>query len=94
MTPTFTWIVRADRRDADLERLRAELQELERTLEGLQVVLVDPRQVEEAPDGGAFRDFWEVARASAGDEQVLEVMAEELLLEFGFLVDFLKQPPR
>jgi hypothetical protein len=92
MTPNWRiWTVRADRRDADLERLRAELLELDQTLEGLRVTLVDPQQVEDAPDGGAFRDFLPVAQASARSEQVLEVMAEELLLEFGFLVDFLKQ---
>jgi hypothetical protein len=90
MTAVVEWIIRADRREADLARVQRELAELGQTLEGLSVTLAPAAALAAAPDGGAFRDFVLVGTARAQDVRVLEAMAEELLLDFGFLVDFLK----
>lgn len=87
MTETLIqWRVRADRRVVSWARVAAELSELVETLEGLEVVWSE--DYDQAPDQGAFRDFAAVATVRAADKRVLEAMAEEMLLELGFSVDF------
>lgn len=87
---THRWTVRMDRREGRFEAVCSEMRLLEATLEGLSLEMISPKEFEDAPDEGAFRDFHPIAYASAPDDRILEAMAEELLLEFGFLVDFLK----
>ena len=91
--PALRWTVRADRRTADFEAVRAELLSLAETLVGLEVELVDRLDFDAATDAGAFRDFVPIAVARAPDLAILEAMAEELLLEFGYRLDVLPMPP-
>lgn len=87
MTETLIqWRVRADRRVVSWARVASELSEIVETLDGLEVVWCE--DYDQAPDQGAFRDFVAVATAQAADKRVLEAMAEELLLELGFCIDF------
>jgi hypothetical protein len=87
MTGHHAWALRADRRQLPWARLRAELLGLAQTLEGLRVELIPEDRYMEQPDGGAFRDFGPVATLHSDELGVLEAAAEELLLEFGFLID-------
>ena len=83
------WTIRADRREVDLEEALAELRFLEQAMNfGLEPM--SAQALEALPDGGAFRDFVPVATISSLRIDTLEEVAEELLGEFGFRVDFLK----
>jgi len=86
-TPTFRWDIRADRRSVDFERLQAEIRELGETLAGLEVELLSYAHFQALPDEGAYRDWGPVAVATAQDPRILEALAEELILEFGFQID-------
>ncbi|MBH25618.1 MAG: hypothetical protein CMH57_14435 [Myxococcales bacterium] len=88
--PTFRWDIRADRRSVDFEHLQAELRELGETLSGLEVELLSHERFLALPDEGAYRDWGPVAVATAADPRILEALAEELILEFGFQIDMYK----
>ena len=81
------WVIRADRRSVDLDLLQEELLVLGSTLAGLEVELMSQEAFEAPPDAGAYRDWAPVAVAVAVDPRILEVLAEELILEFGFQID-------
>lgn len=80
-------IVRMDRRAEVVDQLRAELRSLGESVGGLAVELVPDAEIEAARDGGKFRDFVDVARVTHAEPEVLEWVAEELVDEFGWLVD-------
>lgn len=79
--------VRIDRRAEVLEDLLAELGSLRETVAGLEVELVPMAEIEAARDAGKFRDFVDVARVRHDSADVLKWVAEELVDEFGWLVD-------
>jgi hypothetical protein len=83
-----TWTVRIDRRQASREALLEELEALARTIQDLRVEVVAAEAYWAAPDQGAFRDFVAVALVSHAHLEALEVVAEELLVSFGWLIDF------
>ena len=84
-----TWTIRADRRTAKFGVVAEELDDLAATLEGVSIQLVDRHSWDDAPDAGAFRDFHPIATVT-GQRQALEYLAEELVAEFGYQVDFLR----
>lgn len=83
--PKSTWTISADRRQIPLGGLEKELRSLAASIEGLEVDFVEG--FEAAPDGGAYRDFVIVARATALDVRILEALTEELIAVFGFAID-------
>ena len=89
MTERFRcrWVVRADRRSVDLERLHREILELGATLTGLDVELLPRSAFDDPRDEGAYRDWAPVAVALADDARILEALAEELIQDFGFQID-------
>ncbi len=82
-------LILADRRTLRWAQVADEVRELAQTLTGLNIEMMP--DFDTAPDAGAFRDFAPVARASAHDRRIVDAMVEELLLEFGFAVDFKPQ---
>lgn len=80
-------LVRIDRRAEVVDELRRELVSLSQSVEGLTVAFVDEDGFEQARDAGKFRDFVAVASLSHQEPEVLEWAAEELVDEFGWLVD-------
>ena len=89
----ISWTVRIDRRKASREDVLEELQSLGLSIQDLAVDVVAEQTYWDAPDGGAFRDFIPVATISHRSIEALEVVAEELLLTFGWLVDFQRPDP-
>ena len=87
-----TLVIRIDRRAEVLEELLEELRELQNTVVGLEVEFIDRDTYETARDEGKFRDFVEVAVARHEKAGVLEWLAEELVDEFGWLVDLGPEP--
>ncbi len=85
-----TWIVRADRNALDLELVQEDLDELGRTIEGLEIELIPATDWVSAIESNHMRDFVEIGAMSAGNVRILDIVAEELLAEFGFNVDFKK----
>ena len=84
------WTVSTDRRKGDPARLLHELQELAASIEGLHLEVLPEDDYHQSPDGGGFRDFAPLAVISHQSLAALEIVAEELLAEFGWLVDFSK----
>ncbi len=82
-----TWIVKADRRQADYDQVLNRLRELEQSVQGLTVIAEPPEHFHGADDDGGFRDFAVMARLTHQRNEALEIVAEELLLEFGWLID-------
>lgn len=82
------WTVRIDRRQADRNAIIALLDQLAKSVQQLQVEITDDDEFWNTADIGAFRDFVPVAVISHPAEAGLEYVAEELLEEFGWLVDF------
>lgn len=80
-------VVRIDRRAEVVGALRDELCSLGDTVAGLEVEFVDHDEIEQARDAGKFRDFVDVAHLRHESQDVLEWVAEELIDEFGWLVD-------
>ncbi len=80
-------IVRIDRRAEVVEDLIEELELLRRSVKGLDVRMEDRASFEAARDEGKFRDFVDVARLSHESPEALEIVAEELVEHFGWLVD-------
>lgn len=80
-------LVRIDRRAEVVDDLIEELRLLQRSVKGLDVSLEDRESFESARDAGKFRDFVDVARLSHASPEALEVVAEELVEQFGWLVD-------
>lgn len=91
--PVISWIVRIDRRKSSREEVLEELQSLGLSIQDLSVDVVPEQTYWDAPDAGAFRDFVPVATISHVSIEALEVVAEELLLTFGWLVDFQRPDP-
>lgn len=85
-----TWTLKADRRKVDKRALEEELSLLAETVQGLRIQILDPLAFEEGPDAGGFRDFAPFAHLSHTHLEVLEIVAEELLIHFGWLIDFQK----
>ena len=85
-----SWTVSTDRRKGDRPHLLRELQELAGTIDGLHLEILPAEDYHQSPDGGGFRDFAPLAIISHPSLQALEIVAEELLAEFGWLVDFSK----
>ncbi len=86
----YRWVVRADRRSVNFDRLQSELRELGDSFQDLSVELLDRGAFEDGQDQGAYRDWGPVAVATASDPRILEALAEELILEFGFQIDMFK----
>lgn len=86
-----TWEVRTDRRQPRRPELLAELRALGSSIEGLSVEVLTEEEYLTGPDGGGFRDFATLARISHQEERALELVAEELIGLFGWLVDFAAQ---
>lgn len=82
-----SWTVRIDRRKASYEAVAEELESLATSIQGLDVELVESETFWKAPDSGAFRDFVPLAIISHAASEALEIVAEELLVTFGWLVD-------
>ena len=82
-----TWTVKVDRRKAEPAKLVERLQSLEQSVQGLRVQLVDRHLYEGEKDRGDFRDFAPVARLSHERREALRIVTEELILEFGWLID-------
>lgn len=82
-----TWTIKADRRRADYDRLVERLQSLQNSVRGLTLTLVDVAEFDSSPDAGNFRDFAPVAHLTHTELQALEIVAEELVIEFGWLID-------
>ena len=80
-------VVRLDRRAEVLSDVRGELQSLRESVGGLAVSLADDGDIAAARDSGKYRDFVDVATLTHEDDAVLEWVAEELVDEFGWLVD-------
>ena len=87
-----TWTLSIDRRKADRNAIIETLNELKNGVQGLEVELFDEAHYWEAGDSGAFRDFIAIARISHSHREGLEYVAEDLLEQFGWLVDF--RPPQ
>lgn len=85
-----TWTLKADRRKIDKRALERELSLLAETVQGLQIQTLDSPSFDEGPDAGGFRDFAPFAHISHPHLEVLEIVAEELLINFGWLIDFQK----
>lgn len=85
-----TWTLKADRRTLDKEALQKELAMLEESVQDLQVELLATHLFDEGPDAGGFRDFAPFAHISHPHLAALEIVAEELLTQFGWLIDFQK----
>ncbi len=82
------WTVRIDRRQANRDDVIALLNQLAKSVQQLQVEITADDEFWNTADIGAFRDFVSVAVISHPAEAGLEYVAEELLEEFGWLVDF------
>lgn len=82
-----------DRRAEVFEVLRAELRSLQESVQGLVVEFVPDDEVESARDDGKFRDFVDVAHVTHDADEVLHWVAEELVDEFGWLVDISDRHP-
>lgn len=82
-----TLVIRIDRRAEVLDDLLDELRQLQDTVVGLEVEFAELAIYEAARDEGKFRDFVEVAVARHEKAEVLQWLAEELVDEFGWLVD-------
>ncbi len=82
------WTVRIDRRQADRNAVIDLLNLLAKSVQQLQVEITADDEFWNTADIGAFRDFVAVAVISHPAEAGLEYVAEELLEEFGWLVDF------
>lgn len=85
-----TWTVSADRRSADYRVLTDELRLLGESIAGLTVHIVDEQAFDGRDDAGNFRDFAPVARLHHGDLEALRLVAEDLITEFGWLIDLEK----
>ncbi len=81
-----TWIVKVDRRSGDPTPVTERLEELAESVKGLRVESID----DSPPDAGNFRDFAAVARIRHEQIQGLEVIAEQLISEFGWVIDLEK----
>jgi hypothetical protein len=80
-------IVRIDRRAEVVEEVLDELKGLSESVRGLDVLLVEREAFDSARDEGKFRDFVEIARLTHESAEALEIVAEELVERFGWLVD-------
>ncbi len=85
-----TWRLRADRRRIDYDRVADRLKSLADTVDGLDLDLVDPGQFNASDDAHNFRDFAPVGDLTHDELEVLEIVTEELLLDFGWLIDVSK----
>ena len=83
-----SWTLRADRRRADFPQIVAYLRDLEAVVQDLSIDLLPEEVQEGAPDGGAFRDFVDLAHLHHPHTEALELVGEDLLAEFGWLIDF------
>lgn len=83
-----TWTLKADRRKADYSQIVARLRSMQDSVEGLTISIIDRHRFELTSDKGNFRDFSPLVRISHDKLAALEIIAEELLLEFGWLIDF------
>ena len=79
--------VRMDRRAEVFDVLRDELRSLQQTVADLNVTFHSEAAIESARDEGKFRDFVAVADIDHPEREVLDWVAEELVDEFGWLVD-------
>ena len=86
------WEVRVDRRRGEPERVSQALEALALGVEGMGFEAVTLEAFEGAPDGGKFRDFIPLGTISHLREEALAYVAEELLHEFGWGVDFRPVP--
>lgn len=82
------WQVRLDRRSTSTSSVRQQLSLLADGIQGLHVDLLTDRDIDDAPDQGAFRDFVPIAHITHTRTEVLEYVAEDLLETFGWQVDF------
>ena len=82
-----TWTVKADHRRADYASITQRLRALSDAIEGLSLRPVAPEQFHGADDGGDFRDFRTIAYLSHHRTEALEIIAEELIGEFGWVID-------
>lgn len=82
-----TWTLKADRRRADRDRIADRLEILEESVRGLEVRLVDDDVFQGASDEGGLRDFAPVAELTHEDRRGLQIVAQQLVDEFGWLID-------
>lgn len=80
--------VKLDRRAEIHDDLVVELRQLADSVAGLKLELVDQSEFEAARDAGKFRDFVPIASFEHSSEEVLSWIVEELIDEYGWLVDF------
>lgn len=85
-----SWAIRTDRRDGDRDGILQELEALASSIDGLHLDVHPEDAFFDGPDGGGFRDFAPIATLSHPDLRALELVAEELVLQFGWRIDFSK----
>lgn len=88
----ITWTLSVDRRKANRDEIIEALNALEAGVQGLSITIFDDEHYWNAPDHGAFRDFVPFATVTHAQRAGLEYVAEDLLEQFGWLVDF--RPPQ
>ena len=88
-----SWTVKADQHQADYEEVTTHLKDLGRSIHGLSVTLCDPLQFQHRRRGSGFRSFASVAIISHDELQVLETVAEELIAQFGWVIDLSHDGP-
>lgn len=81
------WTLRIDRRVLEPARVRPELELLDQGIEHLRVEFI--ARFEALDDEGAFRDFAPYAILRHPHQEVLDQIAEDLLEDFGWVIDFL-----
>ncbi len=86
-----TWTVKADQRQADYDELVTQLELLGRSVEGLTVAILASQAFQQHPDRGGFRAFAPVATISHDRLRALEAVAEELISQFGWLIDLSRE---
>lgn len=85
-----TWTLKADRRRADPQRIARRLESLHDTVQRLDVQLLDEQTFLGTEDAGNLRDFAPLARLTHPERRGLQIVAEQLLQEFGWTIDLEK----
>lgn len=88
-----TWTVKADRDDADYSALANDLRSYGESIQGLQVRLVGAEEFQAQPTTAGFRTFAAVAAISHPDVAALQMVAQELISTYGWLIDLSHDPP-
>ena len=83
-----TWLVQVDRRQKGAHHdVHAFLEELLPGIAQLDYTLYTLEEALQSPDDGALRDFIPVASFHHHDVRVFQYIGEELIAQFGWLVD-------